>query len=488
MHTSSTHRSVTTGHWLCLLGSFLTLLSLTACKAKSPAECAPLSAPVAPAVPDPAGRAVAEPTDKIAFIYDQSVLRTFELKLSEADLAILDGNPAAEKYVPGKLVFEGKEYGPVGIRYKGSLGSWVFCVADSTMENPTQITGAKTCPKLNMKVSFNEYDPNGRFFGVKKLLFHAMNSDSSLMRERLGYWLFRQMGVPAPRAVHTRLLINGKYQGVFINVEEIDSRFTRSHFADGEGNLYKEVWPTSLDGLTKPATAERWKSGLQTNTESNPSIDKALEFGRAVMQEGGDARAAATQSWLSTPNILRLIAVDRTIRNDDGPFHFFCDESGCENHNFYLYEEQKADRMWLIPWDLDLAFVAAGNLETGRDRFLQVANEWDDHAAVCERRNGSESWIQPQLPPSCDPLLNGLGCYFQDEYQRALDELLTGPFSASVVEQKVSAWQAQISTAVSDANTADPRQLSPTDWAAALRDLRLRIEFLRNQASSGRAH
>jgi hypothetical protein len=57
-----------------------------------------------------------------------------------------------------------------------------------------------------------------------------------------------------------------------------------------------------------------------------------------------------------------------------------------------------------------------------------------------------------------------------------------------VVEQKVSAWQAQISTAVSDANTADPRQLSPTDWAAALRDLRLRIEFLRNQASSGRAH
>jgi len=57
-----------------------------------------------------------------------------------------------------------------------------------------------------------------------------------------------------------------------------------------------------------------------------------------------------------------------------------------------------------------------------------------------------------------------------------------------VVEQKVSAWQAQISTGVSDAYAADLRQLSPTDWAAALRDLRLRIEFLRNQASNGRAH
>lgn len=488
MHTSSTHRSVTTGHWLCLLGSFLTLLSLTACKAKSPAECAPLSAPVAPAVPDPAGRAVAEPTDKIAFIYDQSVLRTFELKLSEADLAILDGNPAAEKYVPGKLVFEGKEYGPVGIRYKGSVGAWIGCVADSTPEDPLRVSGAKTCAKLSMKVSFNEYDPNGKFFGVKKLQFHAMNSDESMMRERLGYWLFRQMGVPAPRAVHARLVVNGKYQGVFINIEEIDSRFTRSHFADGEGNLYKEIWPTWVDGLTSPVTAENWKSGLQTNQDTNPSFDKALQFGRAVMQEGGDARAQALQSWLSTPSMLRLIAVDRTIRHDDGPFHFYCTEEGCGNHNFYLYEEQNAPRMWLIPWDLDNSFVVTGNLQSLGDEFLHVRNEWDDHTAVCEQRPGLAPGPLKQFPPSCDPIWNGLGCYFQDEYQRALDELLTGPFNASVVEQKVSAWQAQISTAVSDANTADPRQLSPTDWAEALRDLRLRIEFLRNQASSGRAH
>ena len=50
---------------------------------------------------------------------------------------------------------------------------------------------------------------------MKKLMFRAMNNDASLMRERLGCWLFRQMGVPAPRAVRARLLINGKYQGMF---------------------------------------------------------------------------------------------------------------------------------------------------------------------------------------------------------------------------------------------------------------------------------
>lgn len=476
-----------------LLAGFMMLFTVAACDAPAgemtpmdtaaSAACAPLSGPLPAIAADPAGRVIAEPADKIADLYDQAVLRSYELTLDEKDLAIIDANPAAEKYVPGKLTYEGKDYGPVGIRYKGSVGSFVFCVAESTPEHPTMTGGAKTCPKISMKVSFNEYDSNGRFFGVKKLVFHSMNHDSSLMRERLGYWLFRQMGVAAPRAVHARLSINGKYQGLFLNVEEIDGRFTKSHFSDGEGNLYKEVWPTVTDGLGTLPSAAKWQSGLQTNTDKSPSFDKALSFSQALMQRGGDERGRAIGAWLSVPNAVRFAAVDRTIRADDGPFHIRCKAGGCSSHNFYIYEEQRAERMWLIPWDLDNSFVVSGPLADDGDRILGVVNDWTDHTVQCQPIPGFVSYTSPQLPPSCDPLWNGLGCYFDEPYRAALAELLNGPFSERVVADKLDTWSAQITTAVADAYAADSRQMSPQEWADGLADIRARIAFLRAQAA-----
>ena len=448
------------------------------------AACASVSQALPTPIADAAGRVVSEPTDKIANLYDQGVLRTFELKIDEKDLAILDANPSAEQYVPGKFVYDGKEYGPVGIRYKGSVGAWVFCVAESTPENPTKIGGAKTCPKLSMKISFNEYDSKGIFFGVKKLMFHSMNNDDSLMKERLGYWLYRQMGVPASRAVHARLLINGKYQGVFLNLEEVDGSFAKSHFADGDGNLYKEVWPTAAAGLATPPSAERFRSGLQTNKDSMPSFDRALEFGRAVMQPAGDARARGIQDWMSVANSVRFVAVDRMIRADDGPAHFFCENGSCDNHNFFLYEEQKSPRLWLIPWDLDHAFIVGGPLANGTDTFLRVLTEWNDHSVVCQPGPSAVEYAPLQLPPACDPLWNGLGCYFDGDYQAALRELLAGPFSERVIEEKLVAWSAQITAAVSEANATDSRQLTPQAWADALTDLRARVQYLRAQAQA----
>ena len=55
----------------------------------------------------------------------------------------------------------------------------------------------KTCVKLSMKVKINHTDDDLKFHGLKKLQFHAMNTDASLMRERLSYYLFREMGIPA---------------------------------------------------------------------------------------------------------------------------------------------------------------------------------------------------------------------------------------------------------------------------------------------------
>ncbi len=201
------------------------------------AECPGLTGPAPKIIPDAPGRITPEPNDEAAPIFDQAALRTFDIRISPANLATLDADPDAEEYVEGSLIFDGVEHGPVGVRYKGHIGAFAKCVQGSRDNDLFDISGRKVCPKLNFKIKFNHYDKERRFFGLKKLQLHAMNVDPSLMRERLGYWLFRQMGVPAPRAVHVRVLVNGELAGLFVNVEQIDGRFTRSRFADGKGNL-----------------------------------------------------------------------------------------------------------------------------------------------------------------------------------------------------------------------------------------------------------
>jgi len=46
------------------------------------------------------------------------------------------------------------------------------------------------------------------------------------MRERLGYYMFRNFGIPAPRSNHAVIFINGEFSGLYANTEQIEGPFT----------------------------------------------------------------------------------------------------------------------------------------------------------------------------------------------------------------------------------------------------------------------
>lgn len=430
----------------------------------------------------PIGPVTVEPMDEAAFLFDQTQLRTYEILIDPADLAFLDDDPAAEEYVPATLVFEGVGYGPVGLRYKGQSGAWVLCTEESTPENPLAFGGAKTCSKLNMKVSFHWQDPDGRFFGLKKLLFHAMNLDPSMMRERLGYKLLRDMHVPAPRAVHAKVLINGMLSGVYTVVEEIDGRFTRARFDDGEGNLYKEVWPTA-GAYQVPVTEARARAALQTNEDDNPSVVGFISFGEQLTRASSDSLRGHMTQGMDVPTTMRMVAVDRTIRHDDGPFHFYCGLSVCANHNYFFYEEPSDNKLWLLPWDLDIAFNHSSTTELSVDSYSAILDDWDELDVQCRPKSGGHPAAPDHLPPSCDPLVRAL-TLFEDEYALAVGELLAGPFEDETVERQLDAWSSQIASVVQEAHDLDPRNLSLEEWQAELDELRLRAALLRDAAAA----
>jgi hypothetical protein len=415
------------------------------------------------------------------YLFDPTQVRTFELRLLEEDLAFLDSDPKAEEYVPGELWFEGKRIKPVGIRYKGSTGSFVGCLSGSYYPP----TGKKTCPKLGMKIKIDYGDPDAKFYGQKKLLFHAMNSDRSLMRERLGYGLYREMGVHTARTAHMRLLINGELSGVYLLVEEIDGRFTRSRFDDGgKGNLYKEVWPVMDD----PA---RYLGGLETNRDEDPSADKIHAFARALLAADDSTLPSVVEHWMDTDYAARFVAVDRTIRHDDGPFRWYCqpvepggndwhsqrpfgDNLECGNHNYFWYEDTSRERLWPVPWDLDNSMANRPGLPTIRTR-------WDDLSYSCETLVPSVIG-GGQLPLTCDPLQRAWALGLAEPIRAATRELLAGPMSESAVDAKLQEWTEQIAPFVEEANEHFSREPSLAAWRAELTSLRTTLSRLRAEA------
>ena len=399
---------------------------------------------------------IAEPNDEAAYIFDQRELRTYNIVVADADLARIDASPAAEQLVPAMLELEGRTYGPYSLRYKGGQGSFMYpCTMSSS--------GSPKVGKCSMKLDFNDMDPDARFFGLKKLNFHSMNADASMLRDRLGYQLYREMGIAAPRAVHARVLINGELEGLFIAVEQIDSRFSRAHFSDGgAGNVYKEVWPMH-DELAP------YMEALETNVDDMPSVQGLLDFKRA-----SDESAAAAERYFDREYMMRYLAVDRVIINDDGVLHFWCNEITGQgnnpgefgNHNYYWYEEASAPRFWLIPWDLDHSF----------DNYPAVHLDlaWTE-TATCACRNHSVAGSD--YPASCDPLVSHFVSWLPD-YEAAVDEFIAGPMRKQHVDALVEMWSDQIRSAVTESAGV---RLAPdeTAWSSAVEGLIEKIDSAR---------
>jgi hypothetical protein len=330
-----------------------------------------------------------------------------------------------------------------------------------------------------MKVKFNWQDPDRLFMGVRKLQLHAMNADPSLLRERLAYSLYRDMGVESCRTAHARVLINGEFVGLFLLVEQIDGRFTRAHFPEegGKGNLYKEAWPVHRD-------PQYYLDRLRTNEEDDPSVDKMVLLADEIAETEEDNLPAVLERWFEIEYTMRQVVVEWAIGRDDGVYNWLCFsriDTACYNHNFYLYEEEENNRLWLIPWDLDLSFK-------GSNGFVgPVIDQWDDVSPECvvvPISTGMGPIGLSGLPPNCDPILRGL-THFQADYAALMKELLDGPFSETSVTAKLDTWQEQIRPYVEEASAVHGAdELSVSDWEVAVSDLRKTIDSLRTKHAS----
>lgn len=383
-------------------------------------------------------------TQNSDYVYDQEKIRTYELIIKNGDLSNLDFDPAKEEYVEAALVFEGDTISPVGVRYKGSLGAYAGCLSGTDWSKPS---GKKTCEKLSMQIKINWKDRKERFFDLNKLQFHSQNYDKSQLRERLAYWLFGQMGVPSPRSVHARLVINNRYSGLYGLTEEIDNRFAEYFYKEGKGNIYKEVWPIKDNGSVQ--SDEAFIEALKTN-EENPNISLIKEFGQAISNTSSGNMKSLIRQYMDVNRIMSYAVVDRAIRHDDGPFHWYCANLAgtCDNHNYYWFEDQKNKKMHIIPWDMDGTFE---HIIKSANQITPIVDNWGKISNNCVPFLPSPASVK-QRSAACDKL-TAAWVGFDEEYGILKKQFYENYIKNGKSTAQLNIWAKQIEPYIKEADT-----------------------------------
>lgn len=418
-------------------------------------------------------------------VFDENQVLSYYLEFSPAeyaklmDLSTLLKTPwevNQDRYVEASLRVGDIELPKIAVRFKGNY-SITGCVDNGTGKRAVRVEplygNVDVCQRFSLKLDFDRYVDRFRVDGLKKLNLHAMAADPSKMRDRLGYSLFRDTNIVAPRAVHARVYFNGEYQGVFAAIENLDGRFAAKHFPESpDGNLYKQSWPT------KETTTASAKEALRTN-EDVGDVSDMMSFRDAVLASTEADFAARIAAFVDLDYLARYFVVDRGIANFDGPISFYFGvDWGPYNQNYYWYGQ--SGHFSLIPWDFDKAFLYpepnfwSNNAPNG----LNVVPNWN---VVTNKCTGYECYFDSVnvvngtvVPASygvreidCDPFLKLLRGAVYDRQRSIADTFIAGSFSEASVTEKLERWRSQIASAMAE----DPLIPGPV-WQAGIDQLR----------------
>lgn len=412
-------------------------------------------------------------------VFDEEEVKSYYLtfsdeeyqKLTDLSTLLLDPYTVNEdRYVQAALRVGDTELPSIGVRYKGNYSIW-GCVDFVTKQRVVRVEpffgNIDVCQRFSLKLDFDRYDGEARLDGLKKLNLHAMAADPSRLRERLGYSLFRELDIVAPRAVHARLYINGEYQGLVAVVENVDGRFTANRFGDaGDGNLYRDLWPSA------DVTAQDAEAALKTNDDPGMvDVSDFMAFKDAIAASTEADFATRMDPYLDFDYLARYVVVDRAIANFDGIMAFYFGTGWGPNNQNYNWYDVGGGRFTLIPWDLDKAFwypepnfwsdnaphdngpVPNWNVITGF-----CAGYLCDFDAVIVSNGVAQRGSYGVREIDCDPFLKLLRAQIYDRQQAIADAFIAGPFSEASVGAKVEAWRAQIAEGMQEDPLVDSAQ------------------------------
>ncbi len=335
-----------------------------------------------------------------------------------------DGKWVATKsdyeYVSGEVTINSVKVGKVGLRKKGYFGSL-------------------SAQRPSLKLKFDEYVKGQQFVGLDELTLNNNRQDASLLRQYLAYMWFRRAGLHASRCNFARVFVNGKYLGIYSNVEAVDKAFLKRNFDSTKGALFE-----GTDQDFQPQAVE----AIEAKTDKkSPDRSKLRELAR-LLQNFESVDMEKLGELVDLDRFMKFWVAEMLLGHWDG-------YAGGKN-NFFVYDSPKSKRIDFLPWGTDQTFddsspfisepspritrgvgrlcAALYSNPTYRQRYLSLVakqlDEWWKTTALLAELDRATALIRPHIhlrQSEFDQALTGLREYIESIPRKVREELKNPP-------------------------------------------------------------
>ncbi|MDV6030509.1 MAG: spore coat protein CotH [Phycisphaera sp. RhM] len=278
-----------------------------------------------------------------AGLYDPTVLRTlfFEFENQDWEKELEDFH-GTDVEVPATLIVDGKRYTNVGVKFRGQSSYGMVP------------TGYKR--SLNVSIDLAEEDQ--RLYGYQTLNLLNSSGDPSFMSTVLYSHIAGQY-LPAPKANHVRVVINGESWGVYVNVQQFNKDFLAEHYESPKGTRWKASGSPRADaGLRYLGDdLEEYKQRFEMKSNDGKKAWKALvKLCQTLNETPLDELERQLDPMLDIDETLRFLALDVALVNSDGYW------TRASDYSLFLDSDKQ---FHVIPHDMNEAFQSGGGRGPG---------------------------------------------------------------------------------------------------------------------------
>lgn len=236
---------------------------------------------------------------------DDSSLPVYSIEASEGGLTYMRGNVTEDRTVGGTIAIKGKRY-PMEFRIRGAV--------------------TRFAAKKSYRIRFLGESP----FGSRDVIYlKAGPQDPTLLQEKLTCDVFSAAGLPVSEAAFVQLVINGRYQGVYVDIEPIRAPFKERAGLDAAGTL--------LRARTFQQLGEQVPGDLRGVSGSVAHLTQFIRRMNRVDRGELESFVRGATEW----GRLRDYLVASVL----------CHRSEIEANDYFYYRDSRTLRWFLLPWD-----------------------------------------------------------------------------------------------------------------------------------------
>jgi spore coat protein CotH len=266
-------------------------------------------------------------------LYDTRALRTLFLQFESPEWEKeLQAFYRTDVDVPATLAVDGRTYRDVGVHFRG-MSSYMM-VPEGTKRS------------LNIAMDFAAEDQ--RLLGYRTLNLLNVNGDATFVRSLLYSEIARHY-IPAGKANYVRVVVNGEYWGVYVNVEQFNTDFLQDRFGTRRGARWKVPGsPMGQGGMAyRGADPQTYKDIYDIKSSDDPkSWRDLIAMFKVLTTTPLDRLEAELSPLLDIDGALKFLAIEIALVNSDGYW--------ARASDYNIYQDQRG-RFHVIPHDMNEA-------------------------------------------------------------------------------------------------------------------------------------